>query len=108
GDATVIAGMGRNLSGGQRARIALARAIYRDADLYILDDPLASLDSTIRTFVFQQVFLSFLRGKTIITIVRDQKQLQRCDLLVALQKHSAPFVGTSEQFAAENFVVEDF
>lgn len=45
GDRTVVGEKGANVSGGQRARISLARAIYCNADILLLDDPLAAVDS---------------------------------------------------------------
>jgi ATP-binding cassette subfamily C (CFTR/MRP) protein 4 len=47
GDLTFIGDKGTNLSGGQRARISLARALYSDADIYLLDDPLSAVDANI-------------------------------------------------------------
>ena len=44
GEETVIGERGVNISGGQKARISLARAIYSDADIYLLDDPLSAVD----------------------------------------------------------------
>ena len=44
GDSTMIGDRGVNLSGGQKARISLARAVYADADVYLLDDPLSAVD----------------------------------------------------------------
>lgn len=41
----VIGERGTNLSGGQKSRIALARAVYRDSDVYLLDDPLGAVDA---------------------------------------------------------------
>lgn len=43
GEDTIVGDRGVQLSGGQRARIALARAFYRDADIYLLDDPLSAV-----------------------------------------------------------------
>jgi ABC-type transport system involved in cytochrome bd biosynthesis fused ATPase/permease subunit len=48
GDETMIGDRGTNLSGGQKVRIALARAAYSDADLYLLDDPLSAVDVKVR------------------------------------------------------------
>lgn len=42
--------VGASLSGGQRARISLARCVYQVADVYLLDDPLAALDSKVHHF----------------------------------------------------------
>ncbi len=47
GDNSEIGERGITLSGGQRARLALARAVYGDADIYLLDDPLSAVDSKV-------------------------------------------------------------
>ena len=47
GDKTVIGERGSTLSGGQRARISCARALYFDADIYLLDDPISAVDSKV-------------------------------------------------------------
>ncbi|XP_031505871.1 ABC transporter C family member 13 [Nymphaea colorata] len=53
GDSTVIGERGSTLSGGQRARISLARTLYSEADIYILDDVLSALDAHVSSFIFQ-------------------------------------------------------
>ena len=45
---TEIGEQGINLSGGQKQRLSLARAMYSDADLFLLDDPLSALDAEVR------------------------------------------------------------
>ena len=55
GDLTEIGERGINLSGGQKARISLARAVYTNVDILLLDDPISALDSNVRKGVFQQV-----------------------------------------------------
>ena len=47
GDETMIGEKGSTISGGQKARISLARAIYSDSDIYLLDDPLSAVDSKV-------------------------------------------------------------
>ena len=54
GDLLMIGDKGVNLSGGQKARISLARALYADADLYLLDDPLAAVDPKVAKKIFDQ------------------------------------------------------
>ena len=56
GDSTEIGEKGINLSGGQKARVSLARAVYRNADIVMMDDPISALDANVRKKIFKQVF----------------------------------------------------
>lgn len=55
GDKTEIGEKGINLSGGQKQRISLARAVYANADIYMLDDPLSAVDSHVGKHIFDNV-----------------------------------------------------
>jgi ATP-binding cassette, subfamily C (CFTR/MRP), member 1 len=56
GDMTEIGEKGINLSGGQKARVSLARAVYADSDIILMDDPISALDANVRKQIFKQVF----------------------------------------------------
>ncbi len=55
GDQTEIGEKGINLSGGQKQRVSLARAVYNNADMYLLDDPLSAVDSHVGKHIFEKV-----------------------------------------------------
>ena len=57
-----------NLSGGQKVRICLARAVYSDCDLYLLDDPLSALDSKVSQMIFNNVIKGLLRDKGVVLV----------------------------------------
>lgn len=57
GDQTIIGERGVSLSGGQRARVNLARSIYTDADIYLLDDPLSAVDTQVGKALVEDCFL---------------------------------------------------
>ena len=54
GDMTLVGERGVTLSGGQKARVNLARAVYRRADIYLLDDPLSAVDSAVSRHIFEK------------------------------------------------------
>nr|CAD7203972.1 unnamed protein product [Timema douglasi] len=63
GDKTIVGERGVSLSGGQRARINLARAVYRESDVYLLDDPLSAVDTHVGKHLFEECITSYLSGK---------------------------------------------
>ena len=54
GDNTLVGDRGVKLSGGQRARISLARSLYMDADVYLLDDPFSAVDTNVARHIFKK------------------------------------------------------
>lgn len=67
---------GINLSGGQKMRVAIARAVYADCDTIILDDPLAAVDSHVAAALFYDLIVTKLKDKAVLLITN---QVQGCD-----------------------------
>jgi len=83
GDLLMIADKGGNLSGGQKTRITLARALYVDAQLYLFDDPFSSIDTNLCQYLFEQAIgrQSFLKDKSRIVITHHTQFLNDVDQL---------------------------
>ena len=75
---------GVTLSGGQRARVGLARAIYAKADLYILDDPLAAVDPEVAAKIYRNCVQGILKSKTRILITHQYQFLTDADNILYL------------------------
>jgi ATP-binding cassette subfamily C (CFTR/MRP) protein 1 len=80
GDATEIGEKGVNLSGGQKARVALARAVYQNYDVYLLDDPLSAVDSHVGKWIFDRVIgpSGILRNKTRVVVTHGVGMFLQC------------------------------
>lgn len=86
GDKTLVGERGITLSGGQRARINLARAVYKEADLYLFDDPLSAVDAIVGQHIFQQCICNFLTGKTRILVTHQLQFLAHTDKVILVDK----------------------
>ena len=86
GDKAVVGERGAALSGGQRARVSLARAAYADADLYLLDDPLSALDSKVGLHIFTKCIKGLLGQKTRLIASHHQQLMREADEVIVLYK----------------------
>uniref|UniRef100_A0A665UE38 ATP-binding cassette, sub-family C (CFTR/MRP), member 10 n=1 Tax=Echeneis naucrates TaxID=173247 RepID=A0A665UE38_ECHNA len=84
GDKTEVGENGVTLSGGQKARLALARAVYMDKDIYLLDDPLAAVDTDVAEHLMQKCIMELLRGKTRILCTHRIEFVDKADLMLIL------------------------
>lgn len=99
GDRTFISEKGVSLSGGQRARINLARAVYRDADVYLMDDPLSAVDAHVGKHLFQECLMKYLKGKTRILTTHQLQFLRQADLVVIMNNGQIQKVGTFSELS---------
>ncbi|KAL2911711.1 hypothetical protein HK105_208812 [Polyrhizophydium stewartii] len=97
---TQIGEKGINLSGGQKARVALARAIARDADIYLLDDPIAALDAHVGKKVFDDAICGVLRGKTVVLVTHQLHLLPKVDTVVVLDEGRVVETGAFRELMA--------
>ncbi|XVE57998.1 hypothetical protein DITRI_Ditri04bG0134900 [Diplodiscus trichospermus] len=84
GDLTEIGERGVNLSGGQKQRVQLARALYQDADIYLLDDPFSAVDAHTATSLFNEYFMGALSGKTVLLVTHQMCFLPAFDSILLM------------------------
>lgn len=90
-DLTLIGERGINISGGQKSRLALARAIYVKADIYILDDPLSAVDALVKKHILDNVLLKsgLLGTKLRIVATNDRAVLPFSDQVIIMDNGKA-------------------
>ncbi|XP_014221737.1 probable multidrug resistance-associated protein lethal(2)03659 [Trichogramma pretiosum] len=91
GDQTIVGERGCSLSGGQKARINLARAVYRHADIYLLDDPLSAVDAHVGKHLFDQCIRRHLMGKTRILATHQLQFIKDVDGIILLDQGKIQF-----------------
>lgn len=97
GDLTEIGEKGINLSGGQKARVGLARAVYAEKDIILMDDPVSALDSQVKKKIFEHVLMGALKDKTRILATHAIDFLDVCDSIILLDKGKVIFKGPYEE-----------
>ncbi|CAF3802479.1 unnamed protein product [Rotaria sp. Silwood1] len=85
-DLIMIGENGFNLSGGQKARVSLARALYSDADIYLLDDPLSAVDHKVAKQIYERCIGSFglLKNKTRLLVTHQTQFLNESHQIIFL------------------------
>ncbi|XP_068253995.1 ATP-binding cassette sub-family C member 10 isoform X2 [Nyctibius grandis] len=94
GDQTEVGENGVTLSGGQKARIALARAVYQEKELYLLDDPLAAVDADVANHLMRKCILGILKNKTRILCTHRTEFLEKADALLLIDSGRIVKTGT--------------
>ena len=97
GDMTEIGEKGMNLSGGQKSRIALARALYSNRDIYFMDDTLSAVDVHVGTAIVQECLMKYLEGKTRISITHNWDYLKYVEDVIIMNDGQVVQRGTYAQ-----------
>ena len=124
GDATEIGERGLNLSRGQQHRVALARAVYRHADVYFLDDVLSAVDAATGSLLMEHCIFGALKDRTRILVTHSLHWLHQADLIVVMEdtlgEATGPsttarksvgrvaMVGTFEELMARGFELDEY
>ncbi|CAG2163513.1 unnamed protein product [Oppiella nova] len=85
GEKTLVGERGVSLSGGQKARITLARALYNDADIYLLDDPLSAVDSEVAKHIFEKCITDYLKSKTVVLVTHQIQFIKKATKILVLK-----------------------
>ncbi|XP_072959898.1 ABC transporter C family member 8-like [Typha angustifolia] len=97
GDLTEIGQRGLNMSGGQKQRIQLARAVYNDADTYLLDDPFSAVDAHTAAILFYDCVMAALRTKTVILVTHQIEFLAETDRILVMENGQITQAGKYEE-----------
>ncbi|XP_037911371.1 probable multidrug resistance-associated protein lethal(2)03659 [Hermetia illucens] len=138
GDQTIVGERGISLSGGQKARVNLARALYKRADIYLLDDPLSAVDTHVGHHIFERCIKEFLKDKICILVthqlqflkdvehilfmnagrIQAQGSLQDLEIMDGLQfsekshiastEHATESKGVESEASEEKYLIKEF
>ncbi|XP_018014259.1 ATP-binding cassette sub-family C member 4 isoform X1 [Hyalella azteca] len=97
GDRTLVGERGTSLSGGQKARINLARAVYMSGDVVLLDDPLSAVDTVVGRHLFRRCIRGHLRQKAVILVTHQLQYIRAADNILVLNEGQCEAFGTYHQ-----------
>ena len=106
GDKAEIGEKGINLSGGQKTRLMIARAVYSEAEIYIFDDPLSALDAYVGMNLFKEVFCNYLQNKTVVISTHSLQYLNMFDRVIFMEEGKIKWCGTPKEIINRSFYEE--
>jgi ABC-type multidrug transport system fused ATPase/permease subunit len=92
---------GVTLSGGQKARLGLARALYQDKEIYLMDDPISALDAHVRGQIIKNVYFGALKDRTRILVTHAVDFLPKADHIILM--HEGRIVGQGTYKEMESY-----
>ncbi|CAI4500735.1 ATP-binding cassette transporter yor1 [Saccharomyces cerevisiae] len=102
GDMTEIGERGITLSGGQKARINLARSVYKKKDIYVFDDVLSAVDSRVGKHIMDECLTGMLANKTRILATHQLSLIERASRVIVLGTDGQVDIGTVDELKARN------
>lgn len=106
GDMTEIGEKGINLSGGQKARVSLARAVYANKSIVLMDDPISALDANVKKKIFKNVFMGQLKDKTRILVTHAVDFLHLVDNIILLKDGEIILQGNYEDIKEDPYLIK--
>ncbi|KAM4765363.1 multidrug resistance-associated protein 1 isoform 9-T9 [Cyanocitta cristata] len=110
GDKTEIGEKGVNLSGGQKQRVSLARAVYCNADVYLLDDPLSAVDAHVGKHIFEKVIgpKGILKNKTRVLVTHAVNYLPQMDTILVMTDGEISEMGSYQELLQQDGAFAEF
>ncbi|KAJ7401505.1 multidrug resistance-associated protein 1 [Pitangus sulphuratus] len=110
GDKTEIGEKGVNLSGGQKQRVSLARAVYCNADVYLLDDPLSAVDAHVGKHIFEKVIgpKGILKNKTRVLVTHAINYLPQMDTILVMTDGEISEMGSYQELLEQDGAFAEF
>ncbi|XP_045470438.1 ATP-binding cassette sub-family C member 4-like isoform X2 [Harmonia axyridis] len=105
-DMTIVAESGSNLSKGQQARVNLARAIYKESDIYVLDDCFSALDVNVQNYIFKNCIKDFLKNKLVVLVTHNASFLSKADHVTILSDGKMTYSGKFDDVSIKNYINE--
>ena len=100
GNNELVGDRGTSLSGGQKARLNLARSLYSDGDIFLLDDPLSSVDANVAKEIFQKCIREHLKNKIVLLVTQDLNFLKEVDRIIVMHQGTLSEFGTYDELCS--------
>ena len=102
GDQTEIGERGITVSGGQKQRLNIARAIYFNADIILMDDPLSAVDAHVGRHIMDEAICGIMKDKCRILATHQLHVLNRCDRIIWMQDGHIQAIDTFDKLMQES------